>query len=57
MRPEKCVTLPFMEGLELRSEDRIIILDEFVCIAKTPFKETVKIAFSKEKEGPGITGS
>jgi hypothetical protein len=47
---------PLIEGLknEVICSDNSI--DEFVQIEKTPYKEAVKIAFSEEREGPGITG-
>jgi len=47
---------PLIEGLKnevICRDDRI---DSFVKITKTPFQEAVKIAFSEEKDGPGITG-
>ncbi len=31
-------------------------IDSYIPIVKTSFKEAVKIAFSEEKSGPGITG-
>ena len=47
---------PLIEGLknEVICGDNSI--DQFVQIEKTPYREAVKIAFSEEKEGPGITG-
>jgi uncharacterized protein YbjT (DUF2867 family) len=47
---------PLIEGLknEVICSDNSI--DQFVQIKKTPYREAVKIAFSEEKEGPGITG-
>jgi hypothetical protein len=39
-----------MEGLELHSEDRNVIPDEFVHIEDTPFKEAAKVAFPRDKE-------
>ncbi|MDH4232513.1 MAG: NAD(P)H-binding protein [Nitrospirota bacterium] len=50
------VAHPLIDGLKnevICRDDRI---DEFVPIEKTSFKEAVKIAFSEEKDGPGITG-
>jgi uncharacterized protein YbjT (DUF2867 family) len=47
---------PLIEGLKnevICQDDRI---DKFVQIQKTSFKEAVRIAFSEEKAGPGITG-
>lgn len=50
------VAHPLIEGLknEVICRDRRI--DEYVQIAKTPFREAVRIAFSEETDGPGITG-
>jgi uncharacterized protein YbjT (DUF2867 family) len=47
---------PLIEGLknEVVCQDKLI--DEFIPLEKTPFKEAVKIAFSEEKDGPGIRG-
>ena len=47
---------PLIEGLknEVICSDNHI--NEFIPIEKTPFKEAVKIAFSEERDGPGITG-
>lgn len=47
---------PLIEGLknEVICSDNSI--DQFVRIEKTPYKEAVKIAFSEEREGPGLTG-
>jgi uncharacterized protein YbjT (DUF2867 family) len=50
------VAHPLIEGLRNEVVCRDNSIDEFVSIEKTPFKEAVKIAFSQEKEGPGITG-
>ena len=50
------VAHPLIDGLKnevICRDDRI---DEFVPIEKTSFKDAVKIAFSEEKDGPGITG-
>lgn len=47
---------PLIEGLRnevVCSDGRI---DELLPFRKTPFAEAVKIAFSEEKDGPGITG-
>jgi uncharacterized protein YbjT (DUF2867 family) len=47
---------PLIEGLKnevICRDDRI---DKFIPLEKTTFAEAVKIAFSEEKEGPGITG-
>ncbi len=47
---------PLIEGLknEVVCQDNRI--DAYVPIVKTPFREAVRIAFSEEKDGPGITG-
>ena len=47
---------PLIEGLrnEVICHDNRI--DEYVHIAKTPFKDAVLTAYSEEKDGPGITG-
>jgi uncharacterized protein YbjT (DUF2867 family) len=50
------VAHPLIEGLKNEVVCKDNSIDEFVSIEKTPFKEAVKIAFSQEKEGPGITG-
>lgn len=47
---------PLIEGLKNEVVCLDNSIDQFVSIVKTPFKEAVKIAFSEEKEGPGITG-
>jgi uncharacterized protein YbjT (DUF2867 family) len=50
------VAHPLIEGLKnevICRDDRI---DAFVPIEKTPFKEAVKLAFSEEKTGPGVSG-
>ncbi len=47
---------PLIEGLKNEVICRNNSIDSFVKIIKTPFKEAVKIAFSEEKEGPGIKG-
>lgn len=50
------VAHPLIEGLKnevVCREDRI---DEYVPIAKTPFKEAVRLAVSEETTGPGIDG-
>ena len=47
---------PLIEGLKnevICRDDRI---DEVVPVKKTAFREAVKIAFSEEKSGPGVTG-
>jgi hypothetical protein len=31
-------------------------IDEYVPITKTSFEEAVRMAFSEEQEGPGVTG-
>lgn len=50
------ISHPLIEGLrnEVVCKDKKI--DEFIPIQKTSFQEAVKIAFSEEKTGPGVTG-
>jgi uncharacterized protein YbjT (DUF2867 family) len=50
------VAHPLIEGLKNEVICRDNRIEEFVPIKKTPFKEAVKIAFSEEKSGPGVTG-
>jgi uncharacterized protein YbjT (DUF2867 family) len=50
------VAHPLIEGLRNEVVCRDNHIDEFVHIEKTSFREAVRIAFSEEKEGPGITG-
>jgi uncharacterized protein YbjT (DUF2867 family) len=50
------VAHPLIEGLKSEVVCADSRIDEFVPIVKTPFKEAVKIAFSEEKDGPGVTG-
>ncbi len=47
---------PLIEGLKNEVICKDNSIDEFIAIEKTPFKEAVKIAFSEERAGPGITG-
>jgi len=47
---------PLIEGLKNEVICRESRINKFVPIEKTPFKEAVRIAFSEEKTGPGITG-
>jgi uncharacterized protein YbjT (DUF2867 family) len=47
---------PLIEGLKDEVVCNEINIDKYVPINKTPFKEAVKIAYSEETEGPGITG-
>ena len=47
---------PLIEGLKNEVVCREHKIEELIPIQKTPFKEGVRIAFSEEKEGPGITG-
>jgi uncharacterized protein YbjT (DUF2867 family) len=47
---------PLIEGLKNEVVCRENLIDEYVHMNKTSFKEAVKIAFSEETEGPGITG-
>ena len=50
------VAHPLIEGLKSEVVCTDSRIDEFVPIVKTPFREAVKIAFSEEKDGPGVTG-
>ncbi len=50
------IAQPLIEGLKndlVCRDDRILAL---IPIERTPFKEAVKIAFSEEGSGPGVTG-
>jgi len=47
---------PLIEGLKNEVICMDNSIDQFVRIEKTSYREAVKIAFSEEKEGPGITG-
>jgi uncharacterized protein YbjT (DUF2867 family) len=47
---------PLIEGMKNKVVCRDSRIDEFVPIQKTGFGEGVKIAFSEEKKGPGISG-
>ncbi|RJR20027.1 MAG: NAD-dependent epimerase/dehydratase family protein [Nitrospiraceae bacterium] len=47
---------PLIEGLKNEVVCRDSSIDTYVPITKTPFKEAVKIAFSEETSGPGVTG-
>ncbi len=50
------VAHPLIEGMKNEVICKDSGIDNYVNIDKTPFKEAVKIAFSEEKTGPGITG-
>lgn len=50
------VAHPLIEGLKSEVVCRDNRIDDFVRVGKTPFMEAVRIAFSEETEGPGITG-
>jgi uncharacterized protein YbjT (DUF2867 family) len=50
------VAHPLIEGLKSEVVCRDNRIDDFVRVDKTPFREAVRIAFSEEKEGPGVTG-
>ena len=50
------VAHPLIEGLKNEVICRDNRIDEYVSIKKTSFKEAVRIAFSEEKSGPGVTG-
>lgn len=47
---------PLIEGLRNEVVCKEDLIDKYVHVDRTPFKEAVKVAFSEEKEGPGITG-
>lgn len=47
---------PLIEGLKNEVVCRESRIEQLIPIQKTPFQEGVRIAFSEEKEGPGITG-
>jgi uncharacterized protein YbjT (DUF2867 family) len=47
---------PLIEGLKNEVVCRDNKIERLIPIEKTSFKEGVRIAFSEEKEGPGITG-
>jgi uncharacterized protein YbjT (DUF2867 family) len=50
------VAHPLIEGLKNEVICRDNRISEFISIEKTSFKEAVKIAFSEEAGGPGVTG-
>jgi uncharacterized protein YbjT (DUF2867 family) len=50
------VAHPLIEGMVNDVVCRDNRIDEYVPVTKTPFEEAVRIAFSEEKEGPGVTG-
>lgn len=50
------VAHPLIEGLKNEVICRDGLIDEIVKIEKTSFQESVKIAFSEEISGPGVTG-
>ena len=50
------VAHPLIEGMKNEVVCRDNRIDQLVPIKKTPFKEAVRIAFSEEKNGPGVTG-
>lgn len=50
------VAHPLIEGLKNEVICRDNRIDEVVPVKKTAFQEAVKIAFSEEKSGPGVTG-
>jgi len=47
---------PLIEGLKNEVICRENRIEQLIPIQKTPFREGVKIAFSEEKDGPGVTG-
>jgi uncharacterized protein YbjT (DUF2867 family) len=50
------VAHPLIEGLKNEVICRDNRIDQFIPLNKIPFMEAVRIAFSEEKDGPGITG-
>ena len=50
------VAHPLIEGLKNEVTCQENSIDQYIFIQKTPFKEAVRIAFTEEKDGPGITG-
>lgn len=50
------VAHPLIEGLKNEVVCRENRIEELIPFIKIPFKEAVRIAFSEEKSGPGITG-
>ncbi|MEW6599672.1 MAG: NAD(P)H-binding protein [Nitrospirota bacterium] len=50
------VAHPLIEGLKNEVVCRDNSIDSYVHIKKTGFKEAVRIAFSEETSGPGVTG-
>ncbi|MDH4027615.1 MAG: NAD(P)H-binding protein [Nitrospirota bacterium] len=50
------VAHPLIEGLKNEVVCRDSSIDEFVPIQKTSFQDAVKLAFSEETTGPGVTG-
>ncbi|MEJ2253472.1 MAG: NAD(P)H-binding protein [Nitrospirota bacterium] len=47
---------PLIEGLKSEVVCRDSRIDKYVPVKKTPFHEAVRIAFSEETSGPGVTG-
>jgi uncharacterized protein YbjT (DUF2867 family) len=47
---------PLIEGMKNEVICKDNRIDEFVPVQKTPFNEAVKIAFSEETVGPGVSG-
>lgn len=50
------VAHPLIEGMKNEVVCKESSIDKYVPIDKTPFKDAIKIAFSEEKSGPGISG-
>jgi len=50
------VAHPLIEGLKNEVICRNNDVDKYISLKKTPFKQAVRIAFSEEKSGPGVTG-
>ena len=47
---------PLIEGLKNEVVCKENSIEKLIPVNKTPFKEAVRIAFSEEKAGPGVTG-
>ncbi|MGW8323448.1 MAG: hypothetical protein ACWGSD_18035 [Thermodesulfobacteriota bacterium] len=50
------VAHPLIEGLKNEVVCRNHEIEVYIPVRKTPFRDAVRIAFSEEKEGPGVTG-
>jgi len=47
---------PLIEGLKNEVICKESSIEKLIPVNKTQFKEAVRIAFSEERDGPGITG-